>query len=179
MVYLFLADGFEEIEALATVDILRRADIDVTTVGIGTAAPCGSHGICVNADITEDQTRTDEMEAVILPGGMPGTLHLAASETIHRLVMYAAQHDLPIGAICAAPSVLGEWGLLDGKSAICYPGFENKLRGAAIADTPVVTDGRITTAKGAGVAVDFALELVSKLKSRTIADEIRGSIQCR
>lgn len=178
MIAVFLANGFEEIEALATVDILRRADLHVVTVGVGTAMPIGAHHIPVVTDLPETALTMDTLQAVILPGGMPGTVNLEASAIVRRAIDYAVAHDLPIGAICAAPSILGHAGYLWGKKATCYPGFETELRGAVLCDG-VVTDGNMTTACGAGVAVDFALELVRRLVSTEKAEEIRRGIQCR
>ena len=178
MVAVFLADGFEEIEALATVDILRRANLDVQTVGVGSATPVGAHNIAVTADITEEDLVVDTVDAVVLPGGMPGTLNLEKSAIVQSAVRYAMERHLPVAAICAAPSILGHTGYLVGKRATCYPGFETELDGAVLCDG-VVTDGNITTACGAGVAVDFALELVRVLVSDDAAESIRRGIQCR
>ena len=177
MVVVFLANGFEEIEALATVDILRRANLHVTTVGVGSAAPVGAHHMEIKADITAEELSVDGLEAVILPGGMPGTLNLEQSSVVQNAVAFAMKQYLPIGAICAAPSILGHAGYLQGKRATCYPGFESELHGAVLCDG-VVTDGNITTACGAGVAVDFALELVARLSSVEKAEKIRGAMQC-
>ncbi len=179
MVLVFLADGFEEIEALATVDILRRAGLHVVTVGVGTTQPMGAHSIRVDADMSEDGLDLAEVEAMILPGGMPGTLNLEKSDVVQNALCHAIDKHLPIGAICAAPSILGHAGYLQGKHAICYPGFEQELTGAILADSAVVTDGTITTASGAGVAVEFALELVRRLVSVSAADDIRRGIQCQ
>ena len=178
MIALFLANGFEEIEALATVDILRRAGLDVVTYGVDAIAPVGAHNIIVQADMPQEELAVDAIQAVILPGGMPGTLHLENSPIVQNAVRYAMDRRLPIGAICAAPSILGHAGYLQGINATCYPGFEKDLIGANLCDG-VVTDGNITTACGAGVAVDFALELVSILVSSEKAEEIRRGIQCR
>ena len=178
MVVVFLADGFEEIEALATVDILRRADLCVTTVGVDNAVPVGTHNIAVKADIMEEELSLATVEAVILPGGLPGTHNLEKSAVVQQAVSYAIEHNLPVAAICAAPSILGHSGYLQGKKATCYPGFEAELSGAILCDG-VVTDGNITTACGAGVAVDFALELVRRLVSVDMAESIRRGIQCR
>ena len=178
MIAVFLAIGFEEIEALATVDILRRAGLNVVTVGVGTKRPMGAHNIEVIADKLDKDLSLDSLSAVILPGGMPGTLNLEQSPMVQTAIKHAVEHQLPIGAICAAPSILGHLGLLQGKKATCYPGFESELTGATLCDG-VVTDGNITTASGAGVAVDFALELVSRLVSAEKAEEIRRGMQCR
>ena len=180
MVYCFLADGFEETEAIAPVDMLRRAGVTVKTVGIGKSVITGSHGISVICDLSDSELRlTDELDGVILPGGMPGTLNLDASQTVHSAVDFAVLHQKLVCAICAAPSILGRKGLLSGKKAIAFPGFEKELEGAIISKDPVVKDGVFITAKGAGVAVDFGLEIVAALVSRAKSDEIRSSIQCR
>ena len=180
MVYCFLADGFEETEAIAPVDMLRRAGVTVKTVGIGKSVVTGSHGLSVICDLTDSEVRlTDELDGVILPGGMPGTLNLDASQAVHSAVDFAVSHQKLVCAICAAPSILGRKGLLSGKKAIAFPGFEKELEGAIISKDPVVKDGVFITAKGAGVAVDFGLEIVAALVSRAKSDEIRSSIQCR
>lgn len=180
MVYCFLADGFEETEAIAPVDMLRRAGVTVKTVGIGKSVITGSHGISVICDLTDGELRlTDELGGVILPGGMPGTLNLDASQAVHSAVDFAVANQKLVCAICAAPSILGRKGLLSGKKAIAFPGFEKELEGAIISKDPVVKDGVFITAKGAGVAVEFGLEIVAALVSRAKSDEIRASIQCR
>lgn len=179
MVYLFLANGFEEVEALTPLDMLRRADIPVVTVGVGSNIPCGAHNICVKTDCTEADVDISKMSAVILPGGMPGTLNLEKSEIVQTALSYAINNDLPIAAICAAPSILGNAGYLTGRKAVCYPGFEDRLAGAEITSEAVVIDGNIITAKGAGVALDFAFALIAVLHSKEKADEIRSAIQCR
>lgn len=179
MVYMFLADGFEEVEALTPLDILRRARIPVSTVGVDSTAVCGAHNIEVKADISEADVNLCDMTAIILPGGMPGTLNLEKSETVQKAIAHAMNHNLPIAAICAAPSILGHAGYLRDRLATCYPGFEEDLLGAHVVDEPIVWDGNILTAKGAGVAMEFAFALVSCLASEDISQEIRGAIQCR
>ncbi len=178
MVYVFLADGFEEIEALSVVDILRRADIEVLTVGVGTSAPNGRHGIKVLADITEDKAVTDNLEGVVLPGGLPGAWNLKASKKVFELTRYAAENGKLVSAICAAPSLLGDWGLLEGKKAVCYPGFEERLVGAEVCDLPAVTDGMTVTGKGAGTALDFAFSIVEVLISKQKSDSLKEEMQC-
>lgn len=178
MIYVFLADGFEEIEALATVDILRRADIKTLTVGIGTKAPTGTHGIKVEADITEAEATANGLDGVVLPGGLPGAWNLKASGKVEELTRYCNENGKLVSAICAAPSVLGDWGLLSGKKAICYPGFEDKLTGAEIIDAPAVLDGMTVTGKGAGAAIEFALQIVSVLKGEAEAEKIKEAMQC-
>ena len=176
MVYLFLANGFEEIEALAPLDLLRRAGVEVTTVGIGGDRIQGSHGITVEADIPEGLFTDANPDMIILPGGMPGSRNLDASRTVDVALKAAVRNGAILAAICAAPMVLGRRGLLEGKRAICFPGFEGELRGATIADTRVVRDGNIITAAGMGVAVDFGLALVAALKGDAVAEELRRTI---
>ena len=178
MIYVFLADGFEEIEALATVDILRRAEIETVTVGIGTKMPTGTHGITVTADITEEEATKEGLHGVVLPGCLPGAWNLKASKKVEELTRYCAENGKLVSAICAAPSVLGDWGLLCGKRAICYPGFEDRLEGAEIIDAPAVADGLTVTGKGAGAAVEFALLAVATLRSKALAESIREAMQC-
>ncbi len=179
MIYVTLADGFEEIEALAVVDILRRAELDVVTIGIGGSAVCGSHGISVMADVADTLLTVDDIQAVVLPGGMPGTLHLEQSPVVRQLVERAVARDAYIAAICAAPSILGHWGLLKGRRAVCFPGFEEQLEGAVLCDEQVVQDGRIITARGAGAAMEFGLQLVSELVSPERAASLKAAMQCR
>lgn len=179
MVYLFLANGFETIEALAVVDMLRRAKIDVKTVGVTGKIVTSSHNIDVTADIEIDEFDVKDADAVVLPGGMPGTLNLEADKTVQGAVDYCVENKKYICAICAAPSILGHKGLLKGKEAICFPGFENDLTGAILSDKYVVTDGLIITARGAGVAVDFGLEIVKAIKGEETAENVRKTIQCR
>lgn len=178
MIYVFLAEGFEEIEALAPVDLLRRAGLSVKTVGVGAKTVVGSHGIPVTADLTESEILLDEsVEAVILPGGMPGTKNLEANETVQRALEFAAENEKLICGICAAPSVLGHKGLLNGRNAICFPGFESDLYGASLSEKAVCRDGNIITAKGMGVAVEFGLAVVEALTDAVTAQNIRETIQ--
>ncbi|MBQ9913141.1 MAG: DJ-1/PfpI family protein [Clostridia bacterium] len=180
MIYCFLAEGFEEVEALAAVDMIRRAGISLKTVGVGERLICGAHGIKVECDcVCGEIVLDDSLQAVILPGGMPGTVNLENDATVQKAIDFAAADGRLICAICAAPSVLGHKGLLRGKEAIAYPGFEKELEGAEISEKYVVRDGNIITAKGAGVAIDFGLEIVSAVCGQDKADEIRKAIQCR
>ncbi len=180
MVYCFLADGFEEVEAIAPIDMLRRAGVEVITVGVTGKTAVGAHGIPVTADISVDEVILNEsLEAVILPGGMPGALNLENSDAVQKAIDYAAENGKLICAICAAPQILGHKGLLGGKKAIAYPGFEKELSGAEISSDFVVCDGSIITAKGAGVATEFGLEIVAQLKGREKAEAIRMQIQSK
>ena len=178
MVYLFLADGFEEIEALTPVDVLRRAGIAVTTVGVTGKTVRGSHGIAVEADVAADEAKEADIEMIILPGGMPGAANLDASETVDRFIKAAVGQDAYLAAICAAPMILGKRGLLSGRDATCYPGFEKYLEGAKHYEASVVVDGNFVTSDGMGSALDFALQLVALLRgdeaSEKIADAIRA-----
>ena len=162
MIYVFLAEGFEEIEALTPVDCLRRAGLTVQTVGVTGKTVTGSHGISVTADIEADAVKLDDsLEMIVLPGGMPGTRNLEQSETVQKAIAYANANGLYIGAICAAPTILGRLGLLSGRNAVCFPGCEDALTGATLLDAPAVKDGRFITGRGAGAAMEFALTLVA------------------
>ena len=176
MIAILLADGFEEIEALTPLDVLRRAGLDVRTVAIGSKIAVGSHGIPVICDIEADEVNENELSMVIFPGGMPGSLNLDASPYADKFINATLKNGGRIAAICAAPLVLGRRGLLEGKEAICYPGFEEELRGAKISEKSVVTDANITTAKGMGVALPFALELVRLICGEDKANEISKSV---
>ena len=174
MVYLFLADGFEETEAVVPIDLLRRAQVEVITVGVG-----GSEvTITVKTDIHEDETLTEGLEMVVLPGG-PGTSNLEKSEVVLKMLDFAAGKELWIGAICAAPTILGKKGLLKGKKAVCFPGCEKDLDGAIISSDSVCVDGKIITANGAGASLAFGLALVEALKGSRVAYEIGARIQAR
>lgn len=179
MIYVFLADGFEEVEALTPVDVLRRAELEVRTVGVTGKVVRGSHGIPVTCDITEEQADPNGLEMIVLPGGMPGTLNLEKSQVVQAFIAYAVEQGLPIGAICAAPSILGHLGLLDGRRVTCFPGFETQLGDAHYTAGPCEVDGSLVTARGAGVAMEFALALVEKLKGSERAALLRASLQCR
>lgn len=179
MIYMFLATGFEEIEALCPLDIMRRAGLDVKTVGVGGNEILGAHGICVKADITDeefDAIKEKNIDMVFLPGGMPGTLNLAASKTVTEAINDAFKSQSYIAAICAAPSILGDMGLLIGKEAICYPGFESRLRGALISEQRVVTDDRIITAAGMGAALDMGIKIVEIFCDKEKAADLRRAI---
>ena len=179
MFYCFLADGFEEIEALATIDILRRAGIAVTTVGVGGEVIRGTHDIFVAADMSIDDFEiSGEFSGVILPGGMPGVKNLEAESRVREAVSCCVSRGRYVCAICAAPSVLGRMGVLEGKKATCFPGFEDALLGADVTGEKVVTDGRIITAKGAGCALDFGFAIVAAVKGGAEAERIASSMQC-
>ncbi len=169
MVYVFLANGFEEVEAIAPVDILRRAKIEVKTVGVTGKTVTGAHGIEIAADIMIDDVKTDDISAVVLPGGMPGTLNLEKCERLQQIIDYAAEKKAVIGAICAAPSILGHKGLLEGRKATCFTGFEKDLLGAKVVNEPCVTDENYVTAFGAGAGCLFGFKLVEALTDKEFA----------
>ena len=176
MILVLLADGFEEIEALTPVDIFRRAGLTVKTVGITNKVAVGSHGIPVICDLTPDEVDVDSVALAVFPGGMPGALNLDASPFTDKIIAAVTKNGGRLAAICAAPLVFGRRGLLAGKNAVCYPGFENELAGAKISDESVVTDGNITTAKGMGVSLEFASELASLLCGKEKANSICSAI---
>ena len=179
MVYCFLAEGFEEMEAIVPIDILRRGEVDVQIVGVGEDIITGAHGISVYTDLTAQEiTLDDTVEMIILPGGMPGTLNLEANKYVQAAIDFCAAKGKYIAAICAAPSILGHKGLLKGREAICFPGYESQLEGAVISEKPVVTDGNIITAKSAGTAREFGIELIKTLKGEGKARKIQDSLQC-
>ena len=178
MIYVFLANGFEEVEALTPVDFLRRCELDVRTVGVNGSVATGSHRIAVACDMTVEEMDISAADAVILPGGMPGTLNLEACPQVQEAVRWCAEHDKWVGAICAAPSVLGHMGLLEGKKATCFPGFEQELEGAELAPGFVCRDGLLVTGKGPGASLEFALEIVRMLKGEDTAQKVRVSMQC-
>ena len=177
MICVFLANGFEEVEALTPVDFLRRCELDVKMVGVRGPVAVGSHGIAVACDLVAEELDLSQVEAVILPGGMPGTLNLEASDVVHQAVQACYDRGQIVAAICAAPSVLGHMGLLEGKKAVCFPGFEDQLLGAEYQDAPVVRDGNIITSKGAGTASQFAFALAEAFCSAERARVLREGIQ--
>lgn len=173
MVYIFLADGFEELEALTPVDVLRRAGIEVKTVGVTGMTVTSTHNVKVECDIPMSDV-TDNAECVILPGGMPGAENLEKSEKVCKTVLNAYSSGKIVAAICAAPMVLGKLGILKGKTATCFTGFEKYLDGAFVKSVPVCRDENVITAWGAGAAFDFAFEILSALKGDNDAGRRMG-----
>lgn len=180
MVLEFLATGFEEIEALTPVDVLRRAGVDVRTVAVGVEGKtvCGAHGIAVSADLTADEALalTEKIEMIILPGGMPGAKNLDESPLVDGFVGRAFDEGAYVASICAAPMIPGKRGLLKGKRAVCYPGFEEYLHGAILTGGRVEEDGNMITACGMGAALEFALLLVKLLKGENAACELKSAV---
>jgi len=179
MVYVFLADGFEEVEALTPIDFLRRAGVEVVTAGVDKKEITGSHNITVKADILASEANPENADMVVLPGGWPGTPNLQADRYVQNAVDVLMHNSKPVAAICAAPMILGEKGLLRGKKATCFVGFEDKLLGADVTDAPVCVDGNIITARSAGVASDFAFELVRVLKGEEAVASLKEKLLCK
>lgn len=178
MICMYLADGFEEIEAISVVDILRRAELDIRTVSImGRLEVKGSHGIAVIADMLYEDVAAAAVEMMILPGGMQGTHGLDAHAGLTAQLTAAAAQGKWLAAICAAPIILGRLGLLAGKAAMCYPGNEEHLRGAKLntADR-VVLDGKVITSRGPGTSFDFALAIVRALQGDLAAEKIKRAM---
>ncbi len=179
MVIMFLADGFEECEALCPLDMLRRAGLEIKTVSVmRSITVMGTHGICVSADMTLDEYAASSVipDAVILPGGMPGALNLRNTPTVIDSVNKTFDSGKLVCAICAAPFIFGDLGILRGKNATCFPGFEDKLIGAKIKNEPVVTDGNIITARSMGAAYKFGFAIVSKLCGEEKAAQLAESM---
>lgn len=173
----FLANGLEEIEGLTVVDILRRAGVEVITVSIsGEKQITGAHNIIIFADKIFEEVEFDGLDGVVLPGGMPGTTNLMEHSGVNEVMKRFAAEKKLVAAICAAPSVLGQAGLLNGKRATCYPGFEEQLIGAEVCTEAVVEDGNIITSRGMGTAIPFALALTAYLLGQDVADTIKESI---
>lgn len=176
MIYALLVDGFEEIEAIEPIDIIRRAGLNVLTVGVNGEMVKGAHDIMIKADILIEDVNKEDMELLILPGGA-GHTKLDEDKSVHELIDYADKERIYIAAICASPSIIGKKGLLKGKKATCFPGFEEYLVGAEVISDSVVTDGKIITARGAGAAADFGFEIVRLLKNKEVSDGLRGTMQ--
>ena len=173
----FLADGFEEVEGLTVVDLLRRAKVDVTMVSIKKdKAITGAHGIVVMADACFDEMSYEEQDLLVLPGGMPGTIHLGEHKGLTDLLVEFNNAGKNVSAICAAPSVLGKLGILNGKNATSYPGFEDELKGADVTVNAVEVAGNVVTSRGMGTAIPFALALIELLIDKETADGIKHAI---
>lgn len=176
-VYVFFANGFEEVEGLTVVDVLRRAGVEVCMVSVtGKTAVTGAQGITIQTDKLYQETDVCDGDMLVLPGGQPGTTNLGEYEPLTELLKAWNKEGKRIGAICAAPTVLGGLDILKGRKAICYPGCEAQLTGAEIVNERVVTDGNITTSKGIGTAIPFALELVKLLIDEKTSEEIKNGI---
>ena len=166
MIIVLLAEGFEEIEALTPVDMLRRAECEVYTVGISSRNVTGAHGITVIADKTYDEIDLSLVDFAVSPGGMPGSLKLDSSEFTDKVIEAVTKNGGHLAAICAAPLIFGRRGILCGKRATCFPGFEGELVGATVTDEDFVTDGNITTGRGMEYSLPFSKELVRIAKAK-------------
>ncbi|MCM1246300.1 MAG: DJ-1/PfpI family protein [Roseburia sp.] len=174
---MLFANGFEEVEALMTADILMRGGVEVTLASITEEMEVtGSHGIRVGMDAVMEQVDFAGQDAVLIPGGMPGTLNLGDSKKVTGVLTEMHEAGKIVGAICAAPSVLGQCGMLKGKRATCYPGFEEKLTGAEFVDEKAVVDGNVVTSRGLGTSMEFGFALLEVLVSKEKAEEIRKQI---
>lgn len=177
-VYVFFAEGFEEIEGLTVVDMLRRVDIETVMVSMGeTRMVKGAHGIAVEADGVFSEYTYEDGTMAVLPGGMPGTNYLMVHEGLQQVLFSYHKEKKYLAAICAAPSVLGMNGLLEGRHATCYPGFEEKLLGAAVLPDAVVMDGNFITSRGMGTAISFGAALISVLTGEETAEKLLNAIQ--
>ena len=175
MVYVLLVDGFEEIESIEPVDILRRGGVSVKTVGVDSKKVTGAHNITIEADISIDEV-DDGAELLMLPGG-PGHTNIEKSEKAMQLIKKVYEKGGYISAICASPSIIGKMGLLENKNATCFPGFEKYLKGAKLSADKAVADGKIITGKGAGAAAEFGFLMLEALKDKDTADKIRSAMQ--
>ena len=179
MVYMLLGTGFEETEAIAPLDLLRRAGVEVTTVGLNGKMIYGGHGIGVEADIEIDQLDLNQLEMIILPGGLGGVASIRGSKAAMEAIRYAYENGKYTAAICAGPTVLADLGITDGKNATCYPGCEGQMGRANMAEAAAVTDGKLITGASAGCAVPFGLALIAALKGQQEADRIARQIVIR
>jgi 4-methyl-5(b-hydroxyethyl)-thiazole monophosphate biosynthesis len=171
-VCILLADGLEEIEAITLIDVLRRAELDVTTLGVTSLEVTGAHGVRIGADALLSEAGDTPWDLVVLPGGMPGAEHLRDSEAVRALIHDQVEAGRPVAAICAAPIALAAAGVLEGRAATCYPGFDKQLGGARYTEQSVVVDGPVITSRGPGTALAFALHLVSELCGEQTASQL-------
>lgn len=176
MVYVLMVNGFEDVEAIEPIDIMRRAGIGVKTVGVMGKNATSSHDITIETDILIDDINKDDMEMLVLPGG-PGHTNLDESPEVQGLITYALEKDIYIAAICASPSILGKRGILDGKNYTCFPGFEKYAPNGNFTGEKATLDGKILTGKGAGAASNFGFKMVEILKGKDIADKLKKEMQ--
>ena len=179
MVYVLLGTGFEEVEAIAPVDLLRRAGICVLTVGVDGKSVTGGHGITVEADITLDQMDLTDLEMIVLPGGLGGVATARSSQAALDALRFAYENDKYVAAICAGPTVLAELGIIGSRRATCYPGCESSMGDAAVVEAACVTAEKLITGASAGCAIPFALALIEALKGKETAQQIEKQIVIR
>lgn len=176
MVYVMLGTGFEETEAIAPIDLLRRAGISVLTVGINGKLIHGGHGIGVQADITMEEMDLSNLEMIVLPGGLGGVKSIRESEQAMAAIRFAYENQKFVAAICAGPTILAQLGITDGLEAVCYPGCEEDMGSAQMVTAPCIRSGNVITGTSAGCAIPFGLALVSALKGQAEADRIAKQI---
>lgn len=179
MVYVLLGTGFEEVEAIAPIDLMRRAGIQVLTVGVDGKAITGGHGITVEADITLDQMDLTDLDMIVLPGGLGGVATARSSQAALDALRFAYENDKYVAAICAGPTVLAELGIIGTKKATCYPGCEAGMAEASIVEAACVTEGKLITGASAGCAIPFALALIEALKGKEAAAQVEKQIVIR
>ena len=172
-VAVYFATGYEEIEALAVVDVLRRGGIEVIMVGVDGKTVVSSHKVSINMDAAIDEINHDEIDMMVLPGGLPGVHNLAANETLVKALKAFKEQGKWLAAICAAPSILGDLGLLEGEKATCYPGYEDKLLGCEHLENKVVVSNHVITGKGAGASLEFGYKILEVLKGTEIVDQLK------
>jgi protein deglycase len=175
--FVHFAEGFEEIEAITIIDVLRRAEISTEMISItGKLAVTGAHDITVHTDLLFEEADYSEAEILILPGGLPGANNLNAHEGLKKKLLEFNNEGKPVAAICAAPLVLGGLNILQDREAACYPGFESKLLGARISEQPAIKSKNVITGRGPGAALNFALEIVAELRGKKLADQLSGGM---
>lgn len=174
---IFIADGCEEVEALTVVDIVRRAKLEIDMISInGTKQVTSSRNVTFMTDTTKEEADFSAYDGIILPGGMPGTVHLGENDTVSQVIREFAKEGKLVAAICAAPSVLGQAGILNGKKAACHPGFEEKLTGAEVFFSPVVCDGNVITSRGMGTAVPFGLAVARYFTDDATIEHVKAGL---
>ena len=176
MVYIILGTGFEPIEAIAPCDILRRGGLEVKFAGVGGTVIQAAHGITVQADCTVDEIRKDDLEMIMLPGGMGGVNSMLGCESVLELVKYAWEHDRFVTAICAAPTILAKLHITDSKKAVCYPGLEEQMGTAIMQNADAVRDGKLITGRAPGAAYNFGLALLSALRGEQTAADVKKGL---
>ena len=177
MIYVHFAEGTEEIEFVTIIDLLRRSSLDAVSVSItGKTKVTGAHGIVIETDTTFEEANYDDCDMIVLPGGMPGTLHMAEHSGLTDMIKSFNEKGRSLAAICAAPMVFAGCGILSGKKAVIYPGMEEYLGEAEVSDKRVQTDGNIITSQGPGTAMEFALEIIRTVKGSAASDEIKKEL---
>lgn len=178
MVYILLGNGFEEIEAVAPLDILRRGGVEAKFAGVGGLIITGAHGIAVNCDVAAEDIDIDKADMLVVPGGLGGVESISGNETAMSKLKMAGENGVALAAICAGPTVLYRLGLLNGIKAVCYPGMEEEMPGVEFAQSAVCADGKVITGRGPGAALEFGFELLRYFKGDEAVAELRSSMVC-